>query len=92
MYALTDLAKSARLQLQEVIDATLLQQKRDQTWWDKLMGPNKYYNAVVGQSISELNKAISQLETGVSQFASFFEVSTGLSIPGNTHLCILTEY
>lgn len=73
MYSLTEVAKNAKQQLQEVIDATLTQQKRHQSMWDKLLGSH-VNNAVVGQSINELNKAINQLEVGVNQFAIFFDV------------------
>ncbi|ODN06486.1 Sphingomyelin phosphodiesterase 4 [Orchesella cincta] len=74
MCALIDSTKAAKDQLQELIDATLTQQSRDQSWWDKLLGTNKQYNAVVGQSIAELNKAINQLEYGKNQFAHFFDI------------------
>ncbi|CAL8081721.1 unnamed protein product [Orchesella dallaii] len=74
MCALLDSTKAAKDQLQELIDATLTQQSRDQSWWDKLLGTNQQYNAVVGQSIAELNKAIHQLEYGKNQFAHFFDI------------------
>lgn len=75
MFGLMEAAKGAKSQLQEVIDATLEQQKRNQTWWDKLLGTNKEYNLVVGQSVNELVKAITQLDIAMNQFAVFFDVS-----------------
>jgi len=74
MLSLIDSSKTAKNQLQEVIDATNVQEGRNQSWWVKLLGTNQQYNAVVGQSINELVRAIMQLDVASNQFANFFEI------------------
>ncbi|ODM91788.1 Sphingomyelin phosphodiesterase 4 [Orchesella cincta] len=75
-------------QLQDLVDATLAQQSGNLPWWDTLFGFGNDSSPVVGQSIAEVEKAITQLQFGRTQFATFFDIQIGDSTdspkPGNS--------